>query len=102
MLNHKKSLMACVLTIALILSPLCALAEKADQESYKESNDPMAMTLDLVIARPVGLVAMLAGTVLFVVSVPFSALGGNTEEAWDSLVVSPAEYTFQRPLGEFD
>ncbi len=102
MLNHKKTLIACVLTIALIISPLYALAEKAVKEPYKEPIDPMAMTLDLVIARPVGLVVMLAGTVLFVVSVPFSALGGNTEEAWDSLVVSPAEYTFQRPLGEFD
>jgi len=39
---------------------------------------------------------------IFVVSVPFSALGGNSQEAWNSLVVSPADYTFKRPLGHFD
>ena len=102
MLSYKKILLACLLAIALISSPLYSFAEKAEEERYKQPKDPAAMTLDLVIARPVGLVAMLAGTVLFVVSVPFSALGGNTEEAWDSLVASPARYTFQRPLGEFD
>jgi len=62
----------------------------------------MVMTIDLVLCRPLGLVAMLGGTLIFVVSSPFSALGGNIEEAWDSLVVNPAEYTFKRQLGEFD
>jgi hypothetical protein len=60
------------------------------------------MIVDILAARPIGLVATITGTVVFVVSLPFSALGGNTEEAWDSLVVSPAKYTFRRPLGEYD
>jgi len=62
----------------------------------------MAMTVDLVFCRPLGLVATLGGTLIFVVSSPFSALGGNIDEAWDSLVVYPAEYTFKRQLGKFD
>ena len=64
--------------------------------------DPAAMTVDLVVARPAGAVATVAGAAIFLVSWPFSALGGNTDEAWDSLVRNPAGYTFRRPLGDFD
>ena len=31
----------------------------------------------------------------------FSALGGNTGPAYDSLVVDPFTFTFNRPLGDF-
>ena len=64
--------------------------------------DPAAMTVDLVVARPAGAVATVAGAAIFLVSWPFAALGGNTDETWDSLVADPAAYTFQRPLGDFD
>ncbi len=64
--------------------------------------DPAAMTVDLVVARPAGAVATVAGAAIFLVSWPFAALGGNTDETWGSLVVDPASYTFQRPLGDFD
>ena len=60
------------------------------------------MAADIVLARPVGTVATVTGFALFVVSSPFSALGGNSKEAWDTLVVSPGQYTFKRPLGDFD
>jgi hypothetical protein len=103
MLNYRKTFVVFLLTVALAGSPLATLAEKKYvKDPYAEQNDPMAMTMDLIIARPMGLVATLAGTLVFVISVPFSALGGNTGESWDSLVASPAEYTFKRPLGQFD
>ena len=68
----------------------------------KPQKEPGLMAADALAARPVGAVATLTGLAVFIVSSPFSALGGNTKEAWESLVVSPASYTFQRPLGEFD
>ena len=46
--------------------------------------------------------ATVAGAAIFLVPWPFAALGGNTEETWDSLVADPAAYTFKRPLGDFD
>jgi hypothetical protein len=64
--------------------------------------EPGLMTADMALARPAGAVATIAGLAIFVVSSPFSALGGNSREAWESLVVSPADYTFKRPLGHFD
>ncbi len=61
-----------------------------------------AMAVDLVLVRPASLVATVLGTVFFVVSLPFSILGGNVDDAGKNLVVKPAKTTFIRPLGEFD
>ena len=57
------------------------------------------MAADMIVARPIGLLATVAGSALFVVSLPFSALGGNVSQAADALVVGPAKSTFVRCLG---
>jgi len=64
--------------------------------------DPITMVVDLALARPLGLVSTIAGLTVFIVASPLSALGGNADETWNVLVVAPANYTFQRPLGHFD
>jgi hypothetical protein len=102
MLSLKKTLVSCFLLVSLILNPLSALAEKVTPEPSKEEKTQEAMAIDLIAVRPIGIVATLAGAVVFLVSWPFSALGGNSEEAWDTLVADPATYTFQRPLGDFE
>ena len=58
-----------------------------------------AMFIDAVLVRPLGVVATALGAVTWVVSLPFSALGGNVGEAADMLIKAPAVYTFKRPLG---
>ena len=72
-------------------------------EEYFETDDPAgaAMIFDLCVVRPVGLVATAIGTVAFVISWPFSALGNNSNVAGQKLVAEPAAYTFKRPLGAF-
>lgn len=85
-----------------MVSPFSALAETATATPEQGKISPEAMSIDIIAARPLGLAATVLGTVVFVVSWPFSALGGNSEAAWDTLVVSPARYTFQRPLGDFN
>jgi len=59
------------------------------------------MVADAIVVRPLGLVATIFGIGFFIVSLPFSALGGNAGEAGKKLVVAPAKFTFARPLGEF-
>jgi hypothetical protein len=72
-------------------------------QEYFEAEDPSggAMLFDFFVVRPVGIVATAIGTVAFVISWPFSALGGNSGTASQKLVSEPAAYTFARPLGEF-
>ena len=59
-----------------------------------------AMLADMVLMRPLMLVGTVVGLASFVVTLPFSALGGNVGEAGTKMVVEPAKYTFVRPLGE--
>ena len=100
--NYGKALVMCIFIISLLAFPLYTVAQVIEPVTAEKQNSPEAMIVDIVAARPIGLVATITGTVVFVVSLPFSALGGNTGEAWDSLVVSPAKYTFRRPLGDYE
>lgn len=58
------------------------------------------MAAELVV-RPIGACATIIGGTIFVLTLPFSALGGNTKPAYDNLVVDPFKFTFNRPLGDF-
>jgi len=73
----------------------------AAYDSGREEASSESMMGDALVARPLGFVSLVLGSALFVVSLPFSALGGNTDEAARKMVVAPAKFTFQRPLGEF-
>lgn len=92
-------LIAAVLLITWAASPVLA---KRKQSITGEDRNAVSMMFDLVVLRPLGLVATVVGTAFFVVSLPFSVLGGNTGEAAKKLVVEPAKYTFSRPLGAED
>jgi hypothetical protein len=75
----------------------------ASVDDYESASNPSAgaVFFDSLVVRPVGLVGMVAGTAVFIVSLPFSALGGNVKEVADEMVVAPTRYTFVRPIGEF-
>lgn len=92
-------LLAAMLFFTWAASP--AMAGEKKYIAGEDRNAP-AMMFDLVILRPLGLVAMVVGTGFFIVTLPFSALGGNTGEAARKLVVEPTKYTFARPLGAED
>ncbi len=59
------------------------------------------MTFDLLLVRPFSALATLLGSAAFVVSLPFTAVGGSIEPAYEKMVKAPAAYTFTRPLGSF-
>ena len=60
------------------------------------------MIVDAFLVRPLGIVGSAAGFVTWVVSLPFSILGGNGGEAAEVLIKEPVSYTFNRPLGDFE
>ncbi|MEH6388585.1 MULTISPECIES: multidrug transporter [Pseudomonas] len=95
LLRHTTALMA-----GLLLAGSVAAADQSF--GYKEEvNNPgiFAMVGDLIIARPLLLGVTAVGTAAFVVSLPFTALAGNTAEAGQELVVRPGRETFMRCLG---
>jgi len=86
---------------AALLVSLCAPA--AAQESETVLGDRGSdMAADLLIVRPLGIVGTVIGAGLFVVSLPFTLPTGSTGEAAREMVGEPFEYTFNRPLGDFN
>lgn len=79
-----------------------ASVEVSERVSVVDSPSPAVMAVDVLLVRPLGLVATVLGAGIFVVSLPFSAIGGNVGEAGQALVVDPARMTFIRPLGHFN
>jgi hypothetical protein len=93
-----KRLMA-ALSIVLFLG-VSAPGTAVANDSGTESGDDVSIILDLVILRPVGLVATVAGTLIFVGSLPISLPTLSVGKAFNALVVNPAKYTFVRELGD--
>jgi hypothetical protein len=68
---------------------------------YPIDNCGEFMAADFLVVRPLQFVSLVTGTVFFVVSSPFSGLGGNIDLAYQKMMVEPARMTFLRPLGVF-
>ena len=78
------------------------------QSQSVEKTDPGFVLLDVLIYRPVGLVATLVGTAVFVGVSPLTALASIPEphdafaKISNILILFPGAYTFVRPLGDRD
>ena len=94
---------AILVCVGLVIGPVEASVWTQDEFARFPSDDRSAeaMVFDAAFVRPLGIVGIVFGTVAFVVSLPFSAPGGNTGEAYERLMADPARYTFKRPLGDF-
>lgn len=73
------------------------------EDDFEGKPSAGAMAFDLVLVRPVGLVATVLGAGLFVLQLPLSMIQGvPPSEPAEKLVIEPAEFTFKRPLGAMD
>jgi hypothetical protein len=91
-----------ILTVVALAVTFMAPPVRAERDLPIDEASGEAMMFDAALMRPMGVVATVGGAVVFVLSLPFSALGGNVGEAADQLVVAPAKFTFVRPLGHMD
>ena len=85
--------------VALMMGLMMAMPGVSFAENVTERPSGLEMTADALLVRPVMFVGTILGTGVFVVSLPFSALGGNVGEAADTLVKTPFKATFIRCLG---
>ncbi|VAW72722.1 hypothetical protein MNBD_GAMMA15-1880 [hydrothermal vent metagenome] len=89
-----------VLTAATLSLPMAASASEYAFENPNAKPTGGEMLADAFMIRPFMLVSTIITTATFVVTLPFSAIGGNAGEAAQTLVAEPARYTFVRPLGQ--
>ena len=91
------------LAIVLTLASVPAFADEVVQgEDVLPDSAPSAgaMAFDLVVIRPLSLVATLLGSGLFLLQLPLDLIQGTPPvDPAQKLVVEPARYTFDRPLG---
>ncbi len=92
----KRKLTAQLLAVLIAVSSVMPAVSYADRIDERPTASEMALD---ALARPVMLVGTVIGTGLFIVSLPFSLLGGNTMEAGKTLIAEPFKATFIRCLG---
>jgi len=86
-------------TLATLMAVLLLAPSVSFAASIDESPSAGAMVGDAIVARPALLVLTAAGTIIYLVTLPFSWAGGNADEAAEQLVIGPAKSTFVRCLG---
>ena len=95
-MSWKKKSMVVMLTVFLMLvsshSGVCAWDKWNKDDPVTDEWNMM----DLLLARPAGVLAGIAGTGLFIITLPFTIPSGGVNAAADRLIVSPFEFSFVR------
>ena len=91
--------MAAILKTARLAGVLIAAAAFPAAAQMSVTTLGAGMAVDGLVVRPISFVGTVLGSIVFVATLPFSALGGNVDEAADLLVLEPAKFTFSRCLG---
>ena len=91
-------------TLTLVLAqPFVAFGSIVDADMYGpgDSDEPTAaeMVGDALVARPLYAVATVAGTAIFIATLPFTALGGNVDQSASKLIAGPVRGLMTRCLG---
>ena len=60
-----------------------------------------AMAADVLFVRPLGIVSVVVCAAVYIVALPFAAMGGNVNEVTQQMIVKPVKFTFKRPIGDF-
>ncbi len=102
-----RKIVAYTLTATLCSTGLALSGPAAATEydrGYLDSEGPHGadMAGDLFIVRPATAGITVIGTAVWLVSLPFTLIGGNAGEAGKTLIVEPFSYTFARPLGHME
>jgi hypothetical protein len=91
-----------LIAVGIFLTGSFAAAENAVMGTDTRTSEPAAevMMIDMAFMRPLGLVSTIVGAVAFVASLPVTIPAKQVNQAARILVVTPAEFTFTRHLGD--
>jgi hypothetical protein len=93
--KQASKLMLSVATSVMLVYPTTGFSEQV----IGEEPSALAMFGDTIFVRPLLLAATAVGAGVFVITLPFSAMGGNVGESADVLVGTPADALLFRCLG---
>jgi hypothetical protein len=90
--------------IAALLFIFCSILPVYAQNSVGSdlrSSGPSgeAMIADLILVRPLSIIALALGAVVSIAATPFAVASDTTPMVYDKLIVEPYDFTVCRPLG---
>jgi hypothetical protein len=68
--------------------------------AFDEPDDDQLLIPDLLLGKPLGLIALGFGGLTYIVTLPVTIPCGWREKAAESLVKKPYRFTFKRELGD--
>ncbi len=89
-------------SIAGVLGYSLDRSDRGFERKVEAEPNAAVVAADGLIARPLGLATTIAGTGLFVVTLPFSAPSGSVNQAARGMIGRPGGWTFVRPMGRGD
>ena len=87
-----------LLTLSLVTGSLYSTGWAENNDKWVR-NDPVGQewsAVDLIVARPIGVIAGILGTAVFIVSLPFTIPTGGVGDAANMFVVQPFQFSFTR------
>ena len=88
--TFKYKIISAIISVSFIAAATmhpAAAAIEIDETDFGPSYETMAV--DTIVGKPLQLVTALAGTAAYIVSLPFSLIGGNADQAQQKLFVEP-------------
>lgn len=85
--THNWSVTVANISLMLVMMQPASAAIEIDEKEFGPSYE--TMVVDTVAGKPLQLINAVAGTIAYVVSLPFSLIGGNAEQAQQKLFVEP-------------
>jgi len=101
-MKKAKRFLLLLLTVSLVIGSLCSTGWAADK---LRTDDPLIQgwsLIDLFVARPLGIVAGVGGTVVFVAALPFTIPSGSVGNAADTFITQPFQFSFLREIPDPD
>lgn len=83
--------------LMLVATSLCTEGSAQSKVLSRTSEDELPL-MDLLIARPFGILAGIAGTGVFIATLPFTLPTKSSDKAAKMLITDPFRFSFKRPF----
>jgi len=100
-----KGLKRCLLLILAVSLVLGSLYSTGWAGERWAQDDPIGQgwsIFDLAVARPAAVVAGIGGSVIFVLTLPFTIPAGGVHDAADMFIIKPFQFSFVREFPDND
>jgi uncharacterized membrane protein YfcA len=84
------------MVVSLVIVNLSAVGWTEDERTKDDPVTDEWNMIDLLVARPIGVVAGIVGTGVFILSLPFTIPTRSVDEAAQIFVVKPFKFSFER------